>query len=174
MLFYLALIMIPMGIGKGAGLCPKGRDREGSVFGDSRLRANFRLGLRWEVIIRCYVSSRATGMAITLAASRFGAIMGNVLFGYLVESNCAIPLVSVSALLISGGLLGILLPNTTRQSLMWSLYREIFINITVAFIQRNFAPNFESLLCQHFIHVKETVVIYKSIYNYIHINQIDL
>ena len=57
-------------------------------------------------------------MAITLAASRFGAIMGNVLFGYLVESNCAIPLVSVSALLISGGLLGILLPNTTRQSLM--------------------------------------------------------
>jgi len=61
---------------------------------------------------------RATGMAITLAASRFGAIMGNVLFGYLVESNCAIPLVSVSALLISGGLLGILLPNTTRQSLM--------------------------------------------------------
>jgi len=60
---------------------------------------------------------RGTGMAITLAASRFGAIMGNVLFGYLVESNCAIPLVSVATLLVSGGLLGSLLPNTTKQSL---------------------------------------------------------
>jgi len=60
---------------------------------------------------------RATGMAITLAASRLGAIMGNVLFGYLVESNCAIPLVTVAALLVSGGLLGALLPNTTRQAL---------------------------------------------------------
>ena len=56
-------------------------------------------------------------MAITLAASRLGAIMGNVLFGYLVESNCAIPLVTVAALLVSGGLLGALLPNTTRQAL---------------------------------------------------------
>jgi len=62
-------------------------------------------------------SLRGTGMAITLAAARLGAIMGNVLFGYLVESNCAIPLVSVATLLVSGGLLGALLPNTTKQSL---------------------------------------------------------
>ena len=75
----------------------------------------------WSVIkkfdVDPYFVCRGTGMAITLAAARLGAIMGNVLFGYLVESNCAIPLVSVATLLVSGGLLGALLPNTTKQSL---------------------------------------------------------
>ena len=57
-------------------------------------------------------------MAVTLIATRLGAILGNVMFGYLVEANCAIPLVAVATLLISGGLLGLFLPNTTRKSLV--------------------------------------------------------
>lgn len=61
---------------------------------------------------------RATGMAVTLIATRFGAIMGNVMFGYLVEVNCAVPLAAVASLLLSGGLLGFFLPNTTRQVLV--------------------------------------------------------
>ena len=56
-------------------------------------------------------------MAITLVAARLGAILGNVVFGYLVETNCAIPILSVAALLISGGLVGLLLPNTTKTPL---------------------------------------------------------
>ena len=56
-------------------------------------------------------------MAVTLVAARLGAILGNVVFGYLVETNCAIPILSVAALLISGGLAGIVLPNTTNTPL---------------------------------------------------------
>jgi len=60
---------------------------------------------------------RSTAMAVILAAARVGAIMGNVVFGYLVETNCAIPIISVAALLVLGGLAGLLLPNTTRTPL---------------------------------------------------------
>ncbi len=56
-------------------------------------------------------------MAVTLVTARLGAILGNVVFGYLVEVNCAIPILSVAALLIVGGLAGLLLPNTTRTEL---------------------------------------------------------
>lgn len=60
---------------------------------------------------------RGTGMAVTLVFGRLGAIVGNVVFGYLVESNCAIPILSVAILLMSGGLLGLLLPNTSKTTL---------------------------------------------------------
>ena len=39
-------------------------------------------------------------MAITLAAARIGALLGNVVFGYLVEVHCAVPIIMVAALLI--------------------------------------------------------------------------
>jgi len=60
---------------------------------------------------------RTTAMAITLAAARFGAIMGNFTFGFLVDVACAVPILLVAVLLIGGGLLGLLLPNTTREPL---------------------------------------------------------
>jgi len=63
-------------------------------------------------------SVRGTAMAITLVAARLGAILGNLVFGYLVDVNCAVPIVSVAVLLAAGGLLGILLPNTTRKPLL--------------------------------------------------------
>ena len=56
-------------------------------------------------------------MSVTLIPARLGAILGNLVFGYLVEVNCAIPILSVAALLIVGGLAGLLLPNTTRTAL---------------------------------------------------------
>ena len=83
-------------------------------------------------------SLRSTAMAITLAAARLGAILGNLVFGYLVETNCAIPILAVAVLLIGwsahlkimlfrrthftslilgGGLLGLILPNTTKKPL---------------------------------------------------------
>jgi len=60
---------------------------------------------------------RGTAMAITLAAARLGAILGNEAFGQLLDSYCSIPIILVASLLIGGGLLGILLPNTTKQPL---------------------------------------------------------
>jgi len=63
-------------------------------------------------------SLRGTAMAITLASARIGAILGNLVFGYLVESHCAIPILMVASLLVGGGLLSILLPNTTKKPLL--------------------------------------------------------
>jgi len=62
-------------------------------------------------------SLRSTAMAVTLVAARIGSILGNLLFGYLVETHCAIPILLVAGLLIGGGLLGLTLPNTTRKPL---------------------------------------------------------
>ena len=56
-------------------------------------------------------------MAVTLLVARLGAILGNVVFGYLVETNCAIPILSVAILLVLGGLASILLPNTTQTDI---------------------------------------------------------
>merc|ERR1719158_1747205 len=47
---------------------------------------------------------RSTAMAVTLAVARLGAILGNLVFGYLVESHCSIPILTVAGLLIGGGL----------------------------------------------------------------------
>ncbi|TRY68645.1 hypothetical protein TCAL_07687 [Tigriopus californicus] len=60
---------------------------------------------------------RSTAMGITLVAARLGAILGNVIFGYFLETNCAIPVLAVAILLVSGGLVSILLPNTTKTPL---------------------------------------------------------
>lgn len=60
---------------------------------------------------------RSTAMAITLAVARMGAILGNVVFGYLIEINCAIPILMVAFLLLSGGLVSLRLPNTTNTPL---------------------------------------------------------
>ena len=79
-------------------------------------------------------------MSITLAAARLGAILGNIIFGVFVDVACAIPILLVAVLLIGinkfsleiikfyinnvailfigGGLLGLLLPNTTKEPLI--------------------------------------------------------
>lgn len=45
------------------------------------------------------IFSRSTAMAVTLVAARMGAIVGNLVFGYLVESHCATPILMVAGLL---------------------------------------------------------------------------
>lgn len=62
-------------------------------------------------------SLRGTAMAVTLVAARLGGFLGNLAFGYLVESYCAVPILLVAVLLVGGGLLSVLLPNTTRKPL---------------------------------------------------------
>ena len=42
---------------------------------------------------------RSTAMAVTLVSARLGAIVGNLVFGYLVESHCATPILMVAGLL---------------------------------------------------------------------------
>ncbi len=78
-------------------------------------------------------------MSITLVAARLGAILGNLIFGLLLDVTCAVPILLVAALLmgtdnfklflkqsqqlwiviyLGGGILGILLPNTTKEPLI--------------------------------------------------------
>lgn len=56
-------------------------------------------------------------MGVTLAAGRLGAILGQLVFGSLLDVNCAIPIVAVAVLMITGGLTGMLVPNTTGIAL---------------------------------------------------------
>ena len=75
-------------------------------------------------------------MAVTLVSARFGAIMGNLVFALFLDVQCAVPILMVAALLVGklsirfieiciylsfiiagGGLLGLLLPNTTNTPL---------------------------------------------------------
>ena len=60
---------------------------------------------------------RSTAMAVTLAVARLGAILGNVIFGYFIELSCAVPILMVAVLLVSGGLLSIKLPSTSGTAL---------------------------------------------------------
>ncbi|XP_073989715.1 synaptic vesicle glycoprotein 2B isoform X2 [Rhodnius prolixus] len=61
---------------------------------------------------------RATGVAISMAAARFGGIVGNVVIASLIDMYCPAPTFIVASLLIGGGLLCLLLPNTTRVPLL--------------------------------------------------------
>ncbi|XP_060077805.1 synaptic vesicle glycoprotein 2C-like [Ylistrum balloti] len=57
---------------------------------------------------------RSTAMGLSSAASRIGAILGNLAFGELVDVHCAVPMIMVAALLVLGGLTSLKLPNTTK------------------------------------------------------------
>ena len=56
-------------------------------------------------------------MAVTLAFGRLGAILAQLTFGMFLDVNCAIPLILVASLMISGGITGLFLPNTTGIAL---------------------------------------------------------
>ncbi|CAL7948214.1 unnamed protein product [Xylocopa violacea] len=60
---------------------------------------------------------RATGIAISMVAARLGGIIGNIVIAQLLDMYCPAPTFIVAALLIGGGLLCLLLPNTTREPL---------------------------------------------------------
>ncbi|XP_045535222.1 synaptic vesicle glycoprotein 2C [Papilio machaon] len=56
----------------------------------------------------------ATAMAVTVMSGRVGAIVGNVVFGALVDQHCIVPIYMFGSLLISSGMLCIILPKSTR------------------------------------------------------------
>ncbi|XP_073687842.1 synaptic vesicle glycoprotein 2B [Garra rufa] len=60
---------------------------------------------------------RSSALGVFTGVGRVAAIMGNVVFGQLVDSNCAIPLLMVSALLLAGGLVALRLPQTKQTEL---------------------------------------------------------
>ncbi len=47
-------------------------------------------------------------------AARFGAILGNIVFGLAVDISCFIPLCTISILLVSSGLLSFRLPESSQ------------------------------------------------------------
>ncbi|KAL3883756.1 hypothetical protein ACJMK2_029988 [Sinanodonta woodiana] len=57
---------------------------------------------------------RSTAFGVMTGIARIAAILGNVVFGQLVDIHCSIPIIMVSVLLAFGGLCSIKLPNTTR------------------------------------------------------------
>ncbi|XP_042609454.1 synaptic vesicle glycoprotein 2B isoform X1 [Cyprinus carpio] len=60
---------------------------------------------------------RSSALGVFTGVGRVAAIMGNVVFGQLVDSNCAVPLLMVSALLLAGGLAALRLPQTKQTEL---------------------------------------------------------
>ncbi|KAJ8417134.1 hypothetical protein AAFF_G00283610 [Aldrovandia affinis] len=60
---------------------------------------------------------RSSALGFFTGVGRIGAIMGNVVFGQLVDSNCAVPVLLVSALLFTGGLTALRLPRTKQTEL---------------------------------------------------------
>lgn len=60
---------------------------------------------------------RATGVAISMVFARLGGIIGNIVIATLLDQYCPAPTFIVAVLLIGGGLMCLLLPNTTRKEL---------------------------------------------------------
>uniref|UniRef100_A0A3P8SLQ4 Synaptic vesicle glycoprotein 2 n=1 Tax=Amphiprion percula TaxID=161767 RepID=A0A3P8SLQ4_AMPPE len=60
---------------------------------------------------------RSSALGFFTGVGRVAAIMGNVVFGKLVDTNCAVPVLLVSALLLTGGLVALLLPQTKQTEL---------------------------------------------------------
>lgn len=60
---------------------------------------------------------RSSALGFFTGVGRVAAIMGNVVFGNLVDTNCAVPVLLVSALLLTGGLVALLLPQTRQTEL---------------------------------------------------------
>ncbi|KAJ3596484.1 hypothetical protein NHX12_002891 [Muraenolepis orangiensis] len=60
---------------------------------------------------------RSSALGFFTGVGRVAAIMGNVVFGSLVDSSCAVPILLVSALLLVGGAVACLLPQTKQTEL---------------------------------------------------------
>jgi VNT family MFS transporter (synaptic vesicle glycoprotein 2) len=53
-------------------------------------------------------------MGVQYVAGRLGAILGNLIFGLAVDVSCYIPLLSITILLISSGILSFKLPESNK------------------------------------------------------------
>uniref|UniRef100_A0A3P9LGE4 Synaptic vesicle glycoprotein 2 n=1 Tax=Oryzias latipes TaxID=8090 RepID=A0A3P9LGE4_ORYLA len=64
-----------------------------------------------------YPTQLSSALGFFTGVGRVAAIMGNIIFGKLVDTNCAVPILLVSALLLTGGLVSLLLPQTKQTEL---------------------------------------------------------
>lgn len=60
---------------------------------------------------------RSSALGFFTGVGRVAAITGNIVFGKLVDTNCAVPILLVSFLLLSAGLVALLLPQTKQTEL---------------------------------------------------------
>ncbi len=60
---------------------------------------------------------RSSALGFFTGVGRVAAIMGNIIFGKLVDTNCAVPVLLVSGLLLTGGLAALFLPQTRQTEL---------------------------------------------------------
>ncbi|CAG2061538.1 unnamed protein product [Timema podura] len=60
---------------------------------------------------------RVMAAALSLTFGRAGALIGSLVFGYLIDLNCLVPVVLFAALLLGSGGLCLLLPNTGKEQL---------------------------------------------------------
>lgn len=60
---------------------------------------------------------RSSAFGFFTGVGRIAAITGNVVFGRLVDTNCEVPVLVVSGLLLTGGLAALLLPQTKQTEL---------------------------------------------------------
>ncbi|XP_059404973.1 synaptic vesicle glycoprotein 2C-like [Carassius carassius] len=68
---------------------------------------------------------RSSALGVFTGAGRVAAIMGNVVFGQLVGSNCAIPPLMLSTLLLAGGLTALCLPPTKQTELTLHTHSQL-------------------------------------------------
>lgn len=107
-----------------AGLCSAG------MYLVSSRQQNFAVSAVFTGVIACGNASldclitevfptnlRATGVAISMVAARLGGIIGNVVIATLLDMYCPAPTFIVAILLAGGGLMCLMLPNTTRTAL---------------------------------------------------------
>nr|XP_054752323.1 synaptic vesicle glycoprotein 2B-like [Lytechinus pictus] len=62
-------------------------------------------------------SCRSTALGVQSVLNRLGAIIGSLMFGVLIDLNCAIPMILIAVLLAIGGLTALALPNTSKKEL---------------------------------------------------------
>ncbi|XP_070508560.1 synaptic vesicle glycoprotein 2B-like [Chironomus tepperi] len=60
---------------------------------------------------------RVMAAALSLTFGRGGALIGNLLFGFLIDLHCVVPIIIFSALLFISGILCLFLPSTGREAL---------------------------------------------------------
>lgn len=60
---------------------------------------------------------RVMAAALSLTFGRGGALLGNLVFGFLIDLNCVVPIALFAVMLIASGFLCLMLPNTGKGAL---------------------------------------------------------
>lgn len=61
---------------------------------------------------------RSTAAGVHLLVSRIGAIIGTNIFGVFIRVNPSVPIFLVASVLFVGGVAALVLPKTTRKTLL--------------------------------------------------------